>query len=619
MPSIVGLVSSLPKEVCYEKLNVMTCFLWHEPFYSHGHHAVVDMHTYVGWTCHERSFSDCMPIVNENRDLVLFFAGEVFSDPATILGLKSKEHEFADGDASYLIHLYEEEGDRFFEQLNGQFAGVIIDRRKGRVLIFNDCFGVHRLFVYQGKDGLFFSSEAKALLAALPATREFDPKGLVELLTCGCTLGERSLYKDIEVLPGGSLLEFENGVLLRKTRFFDRTVWENQPPLSQEEFISRFIETFPRIAQKYVRLRGPVAMSLTGGLDSRMVLGCLDLKRGALPCYTFGSMYRDTFDVKVARQVARECGQPHSVLVLGEEFLADLPSYLEKAVCISDGYLGLSGAAELYANSLAREIAPVRLTGNWGGELLRGVRAFKFAAPRGGILHPDLWDLVEEAKNSLREMTAINRASFVAFQQAPHQGYGRYAIECRQVIPRTPFLDHELLKLVHQAPKTFDGFALAVAVIARYRPRLLSISTDRGFLGSGSILSKGIRRIYREALFKAEYWTSHGAPHWLVRRTRLLNCLQVEDKLLGRHKFYHLRLSLRERLRVAVTEILTHDAQSHASQYFCSKRLGKMLNDHFRQRRNYTNEIDGAVTVALARRCLLSGFSLREKGTQRWA
>jgi asparagine synthase (glutamine-hydrolysing) len=115
-------------------------------------------------------------------------------------------------------------------------------------------------------------------------------------------------------------------------------------------------------------------------------------------------MYRDTFDVKVARRVAGHCGLPHRVLVPGENFLGDLLDYLERAVFLSDGYLGLSGAAELYVNALAREIAPVRLTGNWGSELLRGVRAFQFAPPRGKILNPELDEYIEEGRKTFRRM-----------------------------------------------------------------------------------------------------------------------------------------------------------------------------------------------------------------------
>jgi len=599
MPGIVGIVGDLPHENCSLKLDRMVRSFQNESFYRKGTYAVADEKAKIGWVCHRGSFADCMPICNETGDIKLFIAGEVFDEPTVITGLKARGHQFNDQGAHYLIHLYEELQGEFFSKLNGLFSGFIIDRRQGKSFLFNDRFGMHRVFIHHGEDGFVFSSEAKALLSVLPETREFDPKGLCEFLTCGCTLGNHSLFKGIEILPGGSLLEFANGRLLRKNRYFDRKAWEGQTRLSETEFISQFKEMFPRITRKYISSREPVGMSLTGGLDSRMILACLDIPQGYLPCYTFGSIYRDTFDVKVSRRVAKKCRQTHQVLVLGDDFLSKLPDYLEKSVFLSDGYLGLSGAAELYANSLARKIAPVRLTGNWGSELLRGVRAFKFSASSGEMLHPDLHEFVDEARNTFNQVNGMNRVSFVPFQQAPHQSYGRLCIERSQVIPRAPFLDNELIRLVYQAADTFDGFALAGAIISHFQPSLLAIPTDRGFLGHEGVLIRAGRRAYREALFKAEYWVGPGAPDWLVRRNHLLRLLHLEKNLLGRHKFYHFRKWLRDDLAEYVRETLLGYQSPVIQTYFVPGRLEQNVNDHLNGKRNCTEEIDMMLTVAL--------------------
>ncbi len=616
MPGLVGLISKLPRKKCDERLKSMLRAIRHESSYRYGLYAETEMFTYIGWTSHRSSFSDCMPIRNENSDIVMFLAGEVFSDSDKILDLRRKGHEFTEGDASYLIHLYEDMGHDFFKELNGWFSGVLIDKRQRKTILFNDRYGMYRVFRNHGKDGFFFSSEAKAILAILPETRELDPKGLSEFMTCGCTLGERSLFKNIEVLPGGSLLEFNKGALQRKGFYFDRMVWEGKARLSENDFKLCFTDMFPRIVNKYFLSQRPVAMSLTGGLDTRMVLGCLDLPPGSLPCYTFGSMYRDTFDVKVARQVARQCGQEHEVIVVGNEFLAELTSYLEKAVFLSDGYMGLSGAVELYANSLAREIAPVRLTGNWGGELLRGVRAFKLTVPRGGILHPELYGFVEEARATFEEISSMRSAlSFAAFQQAPQQGYGRLSIERSQLDLRTPFFDNELIELLYQSPDKSDGFALSESIIALFRPDLYAIPTDRGYLGTGGFLARGFRVIWRKALFKAEYYASHGAPNWLVGGTQLINWLHLEDKLIGKHKFYHLRLWLREQLESYVRDVLTNNSQLDVCPCINKKALEGVLNDHFQERKNYIDEIDKVLTIALTHKLLLNSSNMNEMTT----
>lgn len=604
MPGLVGLIGELPHQLSEEKLKSMFSVTRHELTYNYGTYTAADMCVYVGWTTHERSFSDCMPIVNEKQDVILFLAGEVFTTSDLILGLRAKGHEFSKGDASYLVHLYEEMGDGFFRELNGWFSGFLIDKRRGKSFLFNDRFGMHRIFIHRGPSAFYFSSEAKSLLAVLPETRSFDPKSLCEYLTCDCTLGDTSLFKGIEVLPGGTLVEFVKGELTKQAQYFDRATWERQTHITADKFFLHIIELFPDIAKRYLASREAVAISLTGGLDSRMVMACLDLRPDAVPCYTFGSVYRDTYDVTVSRQVARACEQSHETLVLDDNFLSELPNYIEKAVYVSDGYLGLSGAAELYANSLARKIAPIRLTGNYGGEVLRGVRAFKYTKPRDLILNPDLTKYIGEAENSFRAVSRMDKVSFATFQQAPHQGYGRLAIERSQVDLRTPFFDNDLLALVYTAPDSYDGFALAEAVIAKCKPALLDIPSDRGYLGCDGTLSKLMRRIYRKSLFKAEYWIGHGAPDWLVRQMHSFGLEKLEAMYLGRHKFYHMRVWQRDILEKYIRDILMHDTSSDVSSYFNYKELASTLDAHFQQRKNYADEIDRIMTIALTKKLL---------------
>ena len=65
---------------------------------------------------------------------------------------------------------------------------------------------------------------------------------------------------------------------------------------------------------------GRIGMSLTGGLDTRMIMAHARRPPETFPCYTFGSMYRDSFDVKVARKVAKICKQKHFTIKVERDF-----------------------------------------------------------------------------------------------------------------------------------------------------------------------------------------------------------------------------------------------------------------------------------------------------------
>ncbi len=541
MPGLFGIISRKQPETCEQQVRTMLASMRYEPFYNSGIHKDQEMSLYAGWTCHPQSFCDCLPVTNRAKDVVLFLTGEIFENQDQFTGGKG---EGSLSDARGIVGLYEKWGEKFFERLNGWFSGLLLDTRRGRAFLFNDRYGMDRVFVHEGVDGFYFSSEAKALLAVLPQEREFDIEGLSEFLTCGCTLGSRSLYKGVSILPPGALWTFAGGEIERRGSYFQLDGWTGQECINEEQLESQVVDLLGGLAAKYARGPLPVGISLTGGLDSRMVMACLDTKANTFPCYTFGSMYRDTFDVQVARKVAKTCGQDYHVLVLGDEFLRDLPRHLERAVYISDGYIGLSGAAELYLNSRARDIAPVRLTGNYGGELLRGDRAFKSELPHGAFVNPDMEPHLLEANKAFKELEVPRAVTFALFHQAPSQGYGRRAIERSQVTIRTPFMDNDLVSLIYRAsPPLLQGERLSRAVVSKHNVDLLEIPTDRGELGDGSRFGSMIRRSYRSTFIKAEYFVGHGMSNRLTAlrgfglgKTRFMRSFfnrATESKMMG--------------------------------------------------------------------------------------
>ncbi len=601
MPGLVGIISLESPNICKSQLREMLFSIEHESFYNSGTCWYQDLGVYLGWTCHKGAFNDCMPIINEKEDKSLFLAGEVILAPEVITNLKLKGHSITRTDASYLIHLYEELGDRFFAEMNGWFSGLLVDREKKICYLFNDRFGMKRVFINEGKQAIYFASEAKAILSVLPETHDFDHIGLSEFLTSGCTLGSNSLFKGINILPPASFWTLRNGAIENKGFYFNRADWESQERMNKDQFVNSIKDAFPAVVRMYSKAQLPVGISLTGGFDSRMVMACLDISKGSFPCYTFGSMYRDTFDVRIARQVAKDCDQSHTVLVLGQEYLRNISRYMEDAVYRSDGYLGLSGAAELFVNSIARDIAPVRLTGNYGSEMLRGTRAFKSTMPDIGFILPDFQTSLKEAQRTFGEQGKIEPISFALFYQAPNQGFGRLAIEDSQVIMRTPFMDNSFVKLFYKAPyQELSGTDLSIAIIAHLRPNLLKIPTDRGDLGKGIFLTRVFRRIIGEALFKGEYLANHGMPHWVASITRQSPWVFPEKILLGRHKYYHYRSWIKNELSGYVRDVLLSRSQIPSCLDY--RQIEYMVNSHIDGTRNFTDEIDKALTIKLCER-----------------
>ena len=269
-------------------------------------------------------------------------------------------------------------------------------------MLFNDRYGMRRIYYYESKDTFYFAAEAKAILAVRPETRKLDEQAFGEFVSCGCTSEERSLFKDIHLLPGGARWLFHNGSLVGKERYFKLEEWENQDRLEPERYYQEIRDVFSRNLPRFFEGPERIAMSLTGGLDTRMIMAWQKHQPASLPCYTFGGMLRDCQDVVVGREVARTCGQTYEVIPAGREFLAGFAHYAERAVYLTDGCVDVSHAPDLYLNKKARKIAPVRMTGLYGGEVLRRVRAFKAEEPSRGLFASEFLCHIRQPERRMR-------------------------------------------------------------------------------------------------------------------------------------------------------------------------------------------------------------------------
>ncbi|HZI31091.1 MAG TPA: hypothetical protein VFF11_02050, partial [Candidatus Binatia bacterium] len=231
MPGIFGIIGGSSPGERRPLVERMIKSAWHEPFYSSGLLADDQMNIACGWVCHRGSFSDCLPLWNETKDVCLIFAGQDFTDQSEVRALRARPHGFAEGNGSYLVHLYEEQGPKFIQTLNGWFSGVLLDLREEKVMLFNDRFGLSRLYFHESSDGLLFASEAKSLLAVNSTLRKLDLRSVAERVACGCVLQNRTLFSGISLLPSASCWTFSRRQPPVRQVYFRPEVWENQTPL----------------------------------------------------------------------------------------------------------------------------------------------------------------------------------------------------------------------------------------------------------------------------------------------------------------------------------------------------------------------------------------------------
>jgi asparagine synthase (glutamine-hydrolysing) len=541
-----------------------------------------------------------MPLHNETGDVTLVFAGEDFPEPGLITTLRERGHAVAPDGPSYLVHRYEEEPD-FPKGLNGRFHGLVADRRRGTAMLFNDRYGLQRLYYHQANDGFYFAAEAKAILKVRPELRDLEPRGLGEFIACGCVLENRTLFPGIYVLPPGSAWVFRQGMIEKKAAYFEPREWEEQEQIEPEAYFVALRDAFARNLPRFFSGNERVGVSLTGGLDTRIIMAWRKAAPGSLPCYTFGSMYRDNQDVLLARKVAKICGQSHQVITAGTEFLSKFAHYAERSIYLTDACVDLSRSPDLYVNEKAREIAPVRMVGTYGSEMLLHMVMFGPVEPAPGLFRGELLQEIYAAKETYDRAQRVHPVTFVAFRQSPWNHFGVLGLEETQVAVRSPYLDNELVKTVYQGPGPVvvneEG---RLRLIREGNPALAKLRTDRGIGG----LNSTFIHICLEFLFKAEYAYDYGMPQWIAQVDHWFAPLHLERLWLGRHKVFHFRVWYRDQLANYVREMLL-DRRSLARPYLMPEAVQTMVNGHLKGNRNYTTEIHRLLTLELTHRLFL--------------
>jgi asparagine synthase (glutamine-hydrolysing) len=350
-----------------------------------------------------------------------------------------------------------------------------------------------------------------------------------------------------------------------------------------------------------------MGIAMTGGLDTRVILACHPPSPGSLPSYTFGSKFRESQDVRIGRKIARICRQPHQVIEVGDEFLANFPAYAERSIYISEGTLDVYRASELYVSKKAREIAPAKIVGTYGSEIVRQAVMFKPAEPMAGLFTPDFLSHVRAAGNTYAELRRQHPVTFAAFRQSPWYHHGILALEQSQLTVRSPFMDNDFVRTVYLAPKnTAVGEDVRLRLIKDGSPALGRIRSDRGVGGNGGHITSALARAFQEFTFKAEYAYDYGMPQSVVRIDQSLSGLHLERLFLGRHKLLHFRYWYREQLAEYVRQILL-DPLTLSRPYLQKKALVTVVEDHIKGRRNYTTAIHKLLTLELLQRLFLDG------------
>src|SRR2546428_6577110 len=320
------------------------------------------------------------PMANEDRTVWIVYNGEVYNHAALRPGLERRGHTYATrSDTETILHLYEEEGERCVERLQGMFAFAIWDSVRGRLLLARDRLGIKPLYYAWADEELLFASEIKAILAAGAVRPALTEAILPEFLAAGFTAGPETFFNGVRKLLPGRTLSWSPAEGFAERRYWRLPRDLDDAPTTLEGRAREVRAQLDAAVRSHLMSDVPLGLFLSGGIDSSG-LAALMAPMVKEPIRTFAVGFDDpeANELAYARLAARSVGAEHrEVVVSPSQFFDALPNL----VWHEDEPIAFPSSVALYfVSRLAREHVKVVLTGEGADELFLGYNRYRVTA-----------------------------------------------------------------------------------------------------------------------------------------------------------------------------------------------------------------------------------------------
>lgn len=264
--------------------------------------------------------TDHYTFASNSRKIRIFLNGIIYN---------SKEEQLIDG---FLSH-----GTDYINQLDGSFIIFLIEG--SHFYILTDKVNSKKAY-YAILDGIWYVSNN---IDALPKHKcHISLDGLACYLANGVMLNDLTLFQEIKSAQRASVHDFYDGELLIQVYWNLQFEYTSCSDIQQQEYQKELeLLLIDSIKRRYSSSPSTIAISLSGGYDSRSILGIFhkEIKASNISCFSYAltdNPEKDS-DADLARKFAAQCGYPHQIL---ESYLGDLIGQLEvnarEGKCVSD-------------------------------------------------------------------------------------------------------------------------------------------------------------------------------------------------------------------------------------------------------------------------------------------
>lgn len=318
------------------------------------------------------------PMATEDGRFVISYNGEVYNFNELRVELEASGHRFhSRTDSEVVLKALAQWGEGAFTRFNGMFALALWDKQRKELLLARDRYGIKPLYYAKVGNKFLFGSEVKAILADPAYRTEMDREGLLEYLTFQNFFTDRTLFKDVRLLPQGSFLRISSAKTeTAPVKYWDYQFEEPENPADEQEYVEELDRLFCQAVSRQLVSDVDVGAYLSGGMDSGSVTAIAARQLPYIKSFTCG------FDLNSASGVElgydeRETAEYMSYVFKTEHYemvlkAGDMERVMSRlAWHLEEPRVGQS-YPNFYAAQLASKFVKVVLSGAGGDELFAG-------------------------------------------------------------------------------------------------------------------------------------------------------------------------------------------------------------------------------------------------------
>ncbi len=434
-------------------------------------------------------------------------------------------------------------------------------------------------------------------------------------MTLGYCIGDRTFFKDIKLLPQGSVATFEFDREPSIRRYWDYSFYSESDPLwTEDDYIDQFFDTLKLATERQVAYGKEIAIPLSGGYDSRALSAMVDKinYKGKIETFSFGNPY--AFDVVYGRKISKNLGFKHNYVPIESTYLRD---NAERFVWLMEGLVDCLNAHMLLTYPLIKENRFNTVMTGFFGDIICGSAAWIYSVGvRGGTDHDDIFrqqysvhaniikdeelkkyikeDIYNQVKGKtfdtlrLQYFKCPSKSSYFRSRyfstherQRRYTSFNLYIFDFVSEVV-SPFLDTEFVDFAYHIPPTLAIYQnIYHKMIVKHLPKVASIPHNETRLPlNASWIRRGLHWRWEQFI-----------KNPIVRTTIGRRYARMNDNYLNTD----------EAIRTGSREFVIKHIKENAflAEYFNMDRVQKMLDDHMSGKSNEYGKITALLTLSL--------------------